>query len=513
MKYFGLIAVCCLFLGCNKIEIKNEFVNVEEDRIINKDGNQIILHGINYVNKGAKIDTLNFSNPENFKLMQKWGLNCVRLGVIWAGVEPDPGIYDEAYLKDLDYQIELASNNGMYVFLDMHQDLYSQLYSDGAPEWATLNENQPHVSISPVWSDAYFTSPAVKTSITNFWNNKSASDGIGIQDRYVDMWKMLAKRYAGNTTVIGFDLMNEPNIGWGNIKGQELMIAAFIESYAKETGIVYSGEEVVFKWMSTEGRAEILSFLSDPVIYENVVDAMYPVYSVFEEDQLMPFFEKTTKAIREVNKNHILFLETSMSSNMGVRTAISRIEDEEKLIYAPHGYDLVVDTQDYTATNNERVNFIFNRHLESAELLKMPLVIGEWGAFSSNGDALNSAFQVTKFFEKSMCGETYWTFTKELDNSKLLKAVSRAYPKIITGKLISYSTDVENGMASFEWDEKNRGTNEIFIPSFYNLTKDDIKLSPIGNGFKLNKTDGGWNIYITSIFKRRVLSIKKGSKS
>lgn len=508
MRIITLIVVSIILLqGCSKKTVENKFIQIENQKFIDVEGDQIILHGINYVNKSAKIDKENFSNPENFKLMKKWGFNCIRLGVIWAGIEPQPGVYDEAYLKDIDYQIQLAADNNMYVFLDMHQDLYSQLFSDGAPEWATLTDGKEHISISPVWSDAYFTSPAVKTALTNFWNNKQAKDGIGIQDRYIAVWQMLAERYKENTTVIGFDLMNEPNIGWGNIKGQELMIGNYIEAYAKKSGTILSGDEVVEKWMSPDGRSEILDFLSDPIIYASVVDSMYPIYSVFEKEQLMPFFKKITKAIREVNKEHLIFLETSMSSNMGVFTAIDRIEGEEKLVYAPHGYDLVVDTQDYTNTNNTRVDFIFNRHLESANRLKMPLLIGEWGAFSANEEALQSAFQVTKFFEKSKSSDTYWTFTKKLDTSKLLKAISRAFPKKITGNLLNYSTDVENGEAQFEWDETKKGTNIIFVPNFYELKKENITLYPKGKGFTLIEVSGGWNIKTHSILSKRKLII------
>ena len=46
-------------------------------------------------------------------------------------------MYDEAYLQGVDQRIEWAQKNNIYVFLDMHQDLYSVLFSDGAPEWAT----------------------------------------------------------------------------------------------------------------------------------------------------------------------------------------------------------------------------------------------------------------------------------------------------------------------------------------------------------------------------------------
>ncbi|SNY95101.1 cellulase family glycosylhydrolase [Flagellimonas pacifica] len=507
MRIQKLALYTMLLLSFGAKAIAQDFLTTSNQKFIDHEGNQIILHGINYVNKSAKVDQKQFSNPENFQLMKKWGLNCLRLGVIWAGVEPQPGIYDEEYLKDLDKQVKWANDNGIYVFLDMHQDLYSQLYSDGAPEWATLTDGQPHIAEGPVWSDAYFTSPAVKTAITNFWENKAASDNVGVQDHYIKMWKMLAKRYAGNSSVIGFDLINEPNLGWGNSKGRELMAIAFIEAYAKKSGIVLTGEEVTQKWLDPVGKKEILEFISDRSIYAQLVDRMFPVYQAFEKEQLMPFYKKTVKAIREVNQDHLIFLETSMSSNMGVYTAIERIPNEDGLVYAPHGYDLVVDTPDAATTNNNRINFIFNRHAESAKRLKMPLLIGEWGAFGANGKALSSAFQVTQFFESSLCGETYWSFDKRLDDSELLKAISRAYPKKIAGELTSYSTDVENGKAEFRWLESTKDNSQIYIPKFYNLEESTITLKPYEKGFELVEIDGGWHINIPSALKARKLTI------
>ena len=91
-----------------------------------------------------------------------------------------------------------AEKYGLYVFLDMHQDLYSCKYSDGAPEWATLTDERPHITEgNMVWSDAYITSPAIQRAFDNFWANTPASDGVGIQEHYARAWRHVAKRYAG----------------------------------------------------------------------------------------------------------------------------------------------------------------------------------------------------------------------------------------------------------------------------------------------------------------------------
>ena len=60
--------------------------------------------------------------------MREWGINCIRLGIIWDGLEPSPGSFSEEYLEGIDKFINLASLNNMYVILDMHQDLYSHKF-------------------------------------------------------------------------------------------------------------------------------------------------------------------------------------------------------------------------------------------------------------------------------------------------------------------------------------------------------------------------------------------------
>ena len=117
-------------------------LRVQGNRFVDAEGRQVLLHGMNVVSKSKAENYLSWHRADDFAKMRAWGMNCVRLGIIWDAIEPDPGRYDDAYLDGVSQRIEWAANHGLYVFLDMHQDLFSALYSDGAPEWATLHENQ-----------------------------------------------------------------------------------------------------------------------------------------------------------------------------------------------------------------------------------------------------------------------------------------------------------------------------------------------------------------------------------
>jgi len=102
-------------------------------QFVDLQGRQVILHGINMVNKDARAGYLGSEDLKTFASFRRWGFNCVRLGVIWDGLEPKPGVFNEAYLQGIDRQIAWAKANDLYVLLDMHQDLYSVLYAVGAP--------------------------------------------------------------------------------------------------------------------------------------------------------------------------------------------------------------------------------------------------------------------------------------------------------------------------------------------------------------------------------------------
>jgi endoglycosylceramidase len=114
------------------------FITTSGMRFIDTEGREILLRGVNIVDKSPQRNYLSWHSEEDFARLRDWGMNVIRLGIIWDGLEPEPGVYNDEYLAEIDKRIEWAAKYGLYVFLDMHQDLYRVLYSDGAPEWATL---------------------------------------------------------------------------------------------------------------------------------------------------------------------------------------------------------------------------------------------------------------------------------------------------------------------------------------------------------------------------------------
>ncbi|MEO7588973.1 MAG: hypothetical protein ABIS84_13225, partial [Arachnia sp.] len=75
-------------------------------------GRQRVLHGINLVHKGrpGATEAEEFMGPwsaADVADLAARGFTVVRLGMIWAAVEPEPGIYSEEYLDWLGSQLDL----------------------------------------------------------------------------------------------------------------------------------------------------------------------------------------------------------------------------------------------------------------------------------------------------------------------------------------------------------------------------------------------------------------------
>ncbi len=479
-------------------------ISICGQRFVDPQGRHVILHGINVVNKNPADGYFFDSGPELFAALREWGFNVVRFGVIWDGLEPQPGVYDEAYLKRLDRQIAWAKSAGLLVFLDMHQDLYSVLYADGAPAWATLTDGAPHLDLGGVWSDAYFTSMAVQTALDHFWSNTPAPDGLGLQDHYARMWAHLAQRYADEPTVIGYDIMNEPFPGSAGAQAQAAMFARAGELLATVApSLGDSVEALMAQWLTAEGRSAILQILRDTSLYTQIIDVTESIFTAFEKTQLMTLYRRVAQAIRAVDPVTALFLETTMGSNMGVYSGIEPVildgaradtgARDPAQVYAAHGYDLVVDTPDIAAASPERVELIFRRHGATAQRLGMPLLVGEWGAYGRNPGTLPAAWHVVHQFEKLLCSETYWAYEPGMEHFPCFQAIQRPYPERVAGTLHSYHYDPATGVFACAWEEDGRiaAPSRLYLPDWFTFDAANFELTPAGNGSTISPTSPG----------------------
>lgn len=453
-------------------------LKTEGMRFINEDGAEVILSGINLVCKSKEKGYVEPCDESLFTWFCEQGYNVIRLGLIWDGVEPEPGVYDDVYLSKIKQQIKWAERNDIYVFLDMHQDLYSVLFSDGAPEWATLTDDLPHVT-GDLWSDAYLASPAVNRALDNFWSNSLAVDGIGLQDHYTAMWQYVVSFFDGCSNIIGYDIMNEPYPG---TDGQHVF-GAMISVYAQNVlGMADANmEELSALWFDEQKKQKILTDIADMDTYKKLVKYAGDVSQVFEKETLAPFFNKVTNGIREIDTESIIMLETSYFANMGMESGVQLIQNDEGVIdpsqaFSPHGYDLVVDTDQYEIYNQDRVDLIFATHRKVQERLNIPTLIGEWGAFTNHATTPSLTKALIEIFERNLWGNTYWCYSSDFKEMPYIEALNRAYPQITGGQLISYHYNHDTGKVNIKYISSGLET-VIYHPNAAHLSEEKIKVS------------------------------------
>ncbi|MFL0177988.1 cellulase family glycosylhydrolase [Mycobacterium sp. SMC-15] len=182
--------------------------------ITNADGQVVILHGLNEVYKLAPYEpsAIGFGDDDAAFLADN-GFNVVRLGVIWAGVEPQPGIFDDAYLSSIAQTVQILHNHGITAILDMHQDDYSGMFAgEGAPDWAAQDGVLPNLDFGFLLNG--LLNPASNHAWDAFWSNSPAPDQAGLLNHYALMWEHVADYFKGNPGVAGYGIMNEPAAGF-----------------------------------------------------------------------------------------------------------------------------------------------------------------------------------------------------------------------------------------------------------------------------------------------------------
>ena len=190
-------------------------------------GRQVLLRGVNlnalgdYFQGNPQLPSVLPLQSTDFPRMASYGFNVVRLVLSWSLLEPQPGVISTAYVQRIAGAVASAKASGIYVVLDMHQDAWGKYIAsppgtecppnmepaigwDGAPQWATITGGASTCRASGIRE----LSPAVSAAFVNFYNGDD-----GIQTHLVAAWAALARAFAREPAVAGYDLLNEPHFG------------------------------------------------------------------------------------------------------------------------------------------------------------------------------------------------------------------------------------------------------------------------------------------------------------
>ncbi|XP_028411016.1 endoglycoceramidase-like [Dendronephthya gigantea] len=430
------------------IHVQADLLQISVDpgtqRLVDTLGREILIHGTNIVIKkfpwhpettGFGQDTF---SEEDMKFMQSLGLNGVRLGMMWPGLVPNKGQFNETYLKTMVDLVTKAAEYGIYILLDMHQDVMSRRFCvEGFPSWTIDSEiakNFPFPLHEPYKLDpetgfpssedcsrfswaTYYLTQAVGKSFENLYTNVD-----GLRDDWANFWVKTAQTFKKHTNVMGYELINEP---WA--------------------GDVYSNPGLL-------------------------------IPTVADKKNLEPAYNALAKAIRAVDDEHCIFFEPVTWDDFGVgfETVPGGNAYQNRSVLSYH----------YYVPPNFNVNLNFDVRLCDLRKLKCGGMLTEFATYTSSSAA--EMFKVLRDADLTFQSWLGWEYygskqTSEESPTARIYNTSRTYPQAVAGHVLDLNFDhhTNDFRVLYEITEKCRSyktviylNQELHYPNGYNVIVD-----------------------------------------
>lgn len=469
----------------------------KDTRFIDEFGRERIFQGMNIVNKSPRLPQW---TEEDFRLMALDGANMIRLGCVWSGIEPEPGKYNLAYLDSMRQALDWCEKYGMFAFLDLHQDLYSDYgtgYGDGAPAWASVDGDKLK-KIYVIWAEGYFFRKPVHKSFDAFWDNAQVQ-GKGLQDWFCDMLRFTVDYLKDKPALIGFDVFNEPFPGTPGGKVFRNLVKRVAKLVATDSRF---DRKKAVKALTSGEILNCLDCINDKQLYGKIMDAGKKEIRTFDINRYYPFFKRSAETIRSVTDKGILFMENCYYSNLGIPCYTPKLtyDDgtvESKLAFAPHGYDLTVDTPLTNFASPFRVDQIFDEHKRTQERLNVPVLVGEWGGMVNGAAEYPALEHLVNKFDKNKWSQTYWHYNASFHGGGIIDILNRPYPVAIAGTLQSHTYDRKRKefVLHYTGDASIQAPTEVYLgkkpKNILSTAKYTLEENAVGNCIlKAEPTDG-----------------------
>lgn len=456
-------------------------ISVSGRHFVDDKGRQRIFNGMNFVYKGVEVSDdgiLHYKTeltPELMPALAARGINIIRLGVTWAGIEPEMTHYNEVYLSEVKDTIKMCAKHGIYVFVDFHQDLYSNFCSapgDGAPKWACESFKKQHKPLF-TWAEGYFFVRNVQKSFDNFWNNAEVRNR-GLQDRFCDMLTHTVKYLSDCENIMGWDVLNEPFPGTDGGKIFRTLVANGVSTLLMSKRV---DRKKLVKDALSGDVMEMLSVADDSTVYSGIVMPAAERLNRFDREKYYPFLKSACEAIRKATPDGVIFMENSYYSNLGIPFECPKVvydngETEKNLAFAPHGYDITVDSPLTNEASPYRIDFIFNEHERKQKRTGLPVLVGEWGGMVQGSEKYPALEHLIKKFDSNAWSQTYWHYQTGIENSKIMDILSRPLPVAVAGEIKRYGFEENTNAFVLSYT----GSSVIKAPTLIYLPKAPVKI-------------------------------------
>jgi endoglucanase len=340
------------------------YLSTSGSKIVDSGGATVKITGINWF--GMETDNKTFHGlwasvtwKDQLNHMAELGYNTIRIpysndalksGAAATGVNDftNPDLVGKSPLEILDLVIEHAGSLGMRIILDRHRPdagSQSKLWYRGEP------------------------SDSARTSGEATW---------------ISDWKMLAQRYAGNTTVIGADLHNEPHAEGTSPQG---------------TGACWGCGDINRDWRLAAERAG------------NAILSVNPNWLIFVEGVSCP----------SGGTSNVWDGDTTNDERCGwwggnlsqAKQYPVRLDKPNKLVYSPHEYGVSVFEQDwfksadFPNTLNDHWDYMFG-YLAKENIA--PIMMGEFGSTLADPRDKTWLTNLMSYLSKNGMSFTYWSW-------------------------------------------------------------------------------------------------------
>ena len=445
--------------------------------LYDRQGRVVVFHGVNAVYKHPPYELSPApGKPWNLgaadaSLMARLGLNVVRLGMTWKGLEPgtaspndpaicapgtprDPGQFSQAvldaYLARLKATVDLLGRFHIYSLLDMHQDVYNELFDgEGAPNWAVCTSGASNADPPGRWSQNYGTA-AAGAAFRHFWTNDVVGD---LQGEYDRVWAAVAASFKGDPWILGYDPFNEPF----------------------STSLVRSGDEKFDAQLECfyTGR----SFLGSPSHGAPPISCSPGVPA-----------SGVVPAIQTADPGVLVFYEPDIFSSRGSTNFVGSMPFPDLVfnvhIYCGHRSGKTGNPTDIAACAAQEQRSFTTRAEDRTDLASAAQpggpawFLSEFGA-TSNPPLLD---RLTAEADQHLVGWTYWSWKFYADPTgssaeglvaadgslrSTAAVLSRTYPQAIAGTPTSMSFDPANGIFHLTYvpDHAVHAPTRIFVPT------------------------------------------------